>query len=205
MVVIRKLAAQEARCLKEHLLRLDAGDRRLRFGHCVKPQVILAYCDAIQWERSWIVGAFEGGILRGVAELRDIGASEARGTAEARDTAGTRGTAGARTGELSVTVERAFQDRGLGTRLLQEALLIARNRGFRSLYLLCLPDNPKMQRLARKFSDRISFQDGDVEVRIRTPQPDPLSFFAEVFGDAIALWQTVFDRATHDEAKTADI
>jgi RimJ/RimL family protein N-acetyltransferase len=187
MLVIRKLGANEAALVKDHLLRLDAEDRRLRFGNAVTPEVILAICDAIQWQRSWMVGAFEGELLRGVAELRDIGTAEPR------------------TGELAVTVERAFQDRGVGTRLMEEALLIARNRGFASLYLLCLPDNPKMQHVARKFSDRIRFEDGAVEVRIRSRQPDALSVFAEWFSDAIALWQTTMDRAAASSRKAADM
>lgn len=191
MLVIRKLAAAEAAALKAHLLRLDPEDRRLRFGHAVTPEVILATCDAILWDETWLVGAFEGDDLRGVAELRDLGTAQA--------------SPGARSGELSVTVERAFQNRGIGTRLLEEALLIARNRGFKNLYLLCLPGNPKMQHLARKFSDRIRFEDGDVEVHIRSPQPDALSVFAEWFSDGIGLWQTLMERATAVRAKSADV
>lgn len=189
MLVIRKLAAPEAAALKAHLLRLEPEDRRLRFGHAVSPEVILATCDAILWDQTWLVGAFEGDVLRGVAELRDLGSG--------------RGSAAARSGELSVTVERPFQNRGIGTRLLEEALLIARNRGFKNLYLLCLPGNPKMQCLARKFSDRIRFEDGDVEVHIRSPQPDALSVFAELFSDGIGLWQMLFERAAASGRKTA--
>ncbi|HMA16442.1 MAG TPA: GNAT family N-acetyltransferase, partial [Kiloniellaceae bacterium] len=133
------------------------------------------------WDETWLVGAFEGDDLRGVAELRDLGTVKDAGSA--------------RSGELSVTVERAFQNRGIGTRLLEEALLIARNRGFKTLYLQCLPGNPRMQCLARKFSDRIRFEDGDVEVHIKSPQPDALSVFAEWFSDGISLWQTMFERA----------
>lgn len=188
MLVIRKLAPFEAAALKAHLLRLDPEDRRLRFGHAVAPEIILATCDAIRWEQTWLVGAFEGEMLRGVAELRDLGSKPG----------------GARSGELSVTVERDFQNRGIGTRLLEEALLIARNRGFKSLYLLCLPGNAKMQRIARKFSDRVRFADGDVEVHIRSPQPDALSVFAEWFSDGISLWQTLMERATAAGQKTAD-
>lgn len=56
MLVIRKLAPNGAAALKAHLLRLDPEDERLRFGHAVKPEVILASCDAICWDRTWFVG-----------------------------------------------------------------------------------------------------------------------------------------------------
>lgn len=183
MLVFRKLLGQERSALKEHLLRLDEEDRRLRFGHFVTPEVILAYVDAIDWAETWIVGAFEGEVLRGVVELRDAGApGDQRG--------------GRKTGEISVTVEPDHQNHGVGTRLLEEALLIARNRGFQDIYLICLPENARMQHVARKYAEQVRVEDGDVEIHIASPQPDPLSYFAEIFGDGIALWETAFDRMT---------
>lgn len=173
MLVIRKLLAHELGELRAHLLRMDDDDRRLRFGHVVPPKLILDYVAALSWPqvwpRYWAIGAFEDGVLRGVAELRA-------------------GKPGSRAGELSLTVERAWQNQGLGTRLLERALRIARNRGFRSLYLLCLPENAKMQHIARKFGDRVSFEDGDVEVRIATEAADALSLFAELLDDSEAAF-----------------
>jgi len=176
MLVIRKLLAHELGELRAHLLRMDADDRRLRFGHVVTPQVVLDYVATLQWPNTWIVGAFEDGVLRGVAELRG-------------------GRPGSRAGELSLTVERAWQNQGLGTRLMERALRIARNRGFRSLFLLCLPENAKMQHIARKFGDRTTFEDGDVEVRITAPDADAQSIFAELLDDTESLmseacWQS---------------
>ena len=174
MLVIRKLLAHERGDLRNHLLSMDAEDRRLRFGHAVSAESILAYTTGIRWPQCWIVGAFEDGVLRGVAELRTGG----------------RPCADSRTAELSVTVERAYQNRGIGTRLLERALLIARNRGFQSLFLLCLPENVKMQHIARKFGKQMSFRDGDVELRIITPAPDALSCYTEMLDDAAGLWQS---------------
>jgi GNAT superfamily N-acetyltransferase len=175
MLVIRKLLAHELGELRAHLLRMDDDDRRLRFGHVVSPKLVIDYVAALRWPQVWVVGVFEDGVLRGVAELRA-------------------GKPGSRTGELSLTVERAWQNRGLGTRLLERALRIARNRGFKSLYLLCLPENAKMQHIARKFGDRVSFEDGDVEVRIATEAADAFSVFAELLDDtesmmSEACWQ----------------
>ncbi len=180
MLVFRKLLAHESACLKDHLLRLDDQDRRLRFGHAVSAEVILAYVDGLVWSHSWIVGAFEGEVLRGVAELRDAGLPGSR--------------PGRRIGELSVTVEPAWRNRGVATRLLEEALLVARNRGFETLYLLCLPENQVMQHVARRLGERLSFRDGDVEVLVRAPEPDPLSVFSEMIGDALALWRAALGR-----------
>jgi hypothetical protein len=47
---------------------------------------------------------------------------------------------------------------------------------------LCLPENAKMQHIARKFGNRVIFEDGDVEVRIATEGADALSLFAELAG-----------------------
>ncbi len=169
MLILRKLLAHELGELRAHLLRMDDDDRRLRFGHVVSPQLILDYVAALRWPQTWVIGAFEDGVLRGVAELRS-------------------GKPGSRMGELSLTVERAWQNQGLGTRLLERALRVARNRGFRSLFLLCLPENAKMQHIARKFGDRVSFEDGDVEVRIETPHADAQSLFAELLDDSESFW-----------------
>jgi GNAT superfamily N-acetyltransferase len=180
MLVIRKLLAHELGELRAHLLRMDDDDRRLRFGHVVSPKLILDYVAALRlsqvWPRTWIVGAFEDGVLRGVAELRA-------------------GRPGSLAAELSLTVERAWQNQGLGTRLLERALRIARNRSFRSLFLLCLPENAKMQHIARKFGDRVSFDEDDVEVRIATEGADAQSIFAELLDDtesamSEACWQS---------------
>jgi hypothetical protein len=45
-----------------------------------------------------------------------------------------------------------------------------------------------MQHIARKFGDRVNFEDGDVEVRITTQQAGAKSIFAELLDDSEAFW-----------------
>ena len=47
-----------------------------------------------------------------------------------------------------MTVEDRWQDQGLGTELLRRAIVHARNRGLKSLYMICLTDNRRMQAIA---------------------------------------------------------
>jgi len=179
MLVIRKLSVRESERLKHHLGRLSQEDRRLRFGHFVNELGLAHYVDAIDWAESWAVGAFEGAQLRGIVEVR-------RGT----------GAPSATTAELSVSVEESHQNQGLGSRLVAEALLVARNRNIRSVFLLCLPENRPIQKIARKFAGRLTSVDGDLEARIRPPLATPLSIMAEIFNDSRAIAQALLAPAS---------
>ena len=174
MLVIRKLTARESGRLTEHLGRLSDEDRRLRYGHFVNDSGLARYVDAIDWTQSWVVGAFEGAELRGVVEVQRGGGSPYPFTAE-----------------LSVSVEKSHQNQGLGTRLVAEALLVASNRNIRTIFLLCLPENRPIQKIARKFAGSLKAVDGDVEARIQPPLLTPLSVMAEFFSDSRAIVQSL--------------
>lgn len=175
MLVVRKLMARESKSLERHLLRLSAEDRRLRFGYATSAPAIAAYVKAMDWGKTWAIGAFSGARLCGIVELTRCDPWWAMGA------------------ELSVSVEKRYQNRGLGTRLVAETLLIARNRGFRTVYLLCLPENRPIQRIARKFDGQLTAVEGELEARIRPPQPTPLSVMVELFNDNRAILQCVLE------------
>ena len=130
-VVIRRLAAGERDRLLGHLLRLDAEDRRLRFGGHVGEEFLRAYCARLdEHPGSLALGCFVAGELRGVAELKPIGGAWPRAA------------------ELAVSVEAPFRGRGLGTELCRRLIVRARNRFVARLYMLCLADNRPVQRMA---------------------------------------------------------
>lgn len=183
MAAIRRLDASEAPQLAEHLLRLADEDRRLRFGGGIlSPRAIRAYVDSIDWTRSWSVGHFDAGVLRAVAQISlPLGPSlEGPALAQAHPGAG----------EFAVSVERGWQRQGLGTRLLAQAVVVARNRRVTDLYMFCAPENEAMRRLARRVGVRLVYSQGEVSGHVGLPAPDQLTVMAEIAVEAAAA----FDR-----------
>jgi GNAT superfamily N-acetyltransferase len=109
--LVRKLWVGEADAYRNHLLRLDAESRRSRFSGVVSDEFIRRYADSLITLKAVIYGFFADGCLRGVAEPRPLGVA---GEAEA-----------------ALSVEKAWQRRGVAAALLERTLLTARNRGFK--------------------------------------------------------------------------
>lgn len=174
-MIIRKLWAWEWERLRGHLLRLESEERRMRFGQPVGDAFIHQYCDRIDRPRTTVVGCFVGDVLRGVAEL-------------VRIPGGIPASA-----EIALSVERAFQGQGIGGRLLQKALLLARNRFVDTVHLICLPENERMRRLARRFGASVAVHDAGSEGRIQLLWPSYLTLLEEATADGQALASAVFE------------
>ena len=167
----RRLAPGErGRLLLAHFLRLDPEDRRLRFGGHVSDERLRAYCARLDRQPGAVVlGCFVAGELRAVGELVPIDGARPRAA------------------ELAVSVEAPFRGRGLGTELCRRLLVRARNRFITRLYMLCLPDNRPVQRIARKLGGALAFHGGEVEARLEPPRPDPASALEELLDEAGTL------------------
>ena len=107
--VIRRLWAGERDQVRDHLFRLDGEDCVLRFGGHASDAHIAAYCGRLDWRRMLALGYVTGGQVRGLGQLELIG------------------TGWPRAAELAVSVERPFQNRGIGTALLRRLVVVARN------------------------------------------------------------------------------
>lgn len=178
MRIIRTLLPTEFGLLKDHLLRLDRDDRYLRFGGHCDDTIVARHVDGLDRFRTVAVALFEDGEVRGAAELIRLDPPAA-----------TRG-------ELAVTVEKAWQDSGVGTELLRRALTIARNRGLQSLFMICLSENSRMRHLADKFRGRLIELGGEVEATLDLLAPDGLSLLQEAMdmghaalGSALEQWK----------------
>lgn len=175
MRVYRKLLPTDLSEFRAHLLRLSPDDRQSRFWASVTDRAIADYCTRMDWMKAIIIGCFEDGRLRGAAELRF---EDPRADWRA---------------EVAVTVEGAFQGQGIATELLGQLIVIARNRGVKSLIMLCLLDNARMQRIARHYEGELKIEDGQVEAGIAMPFPTHLSLMQEALFDGSGLAATWWD------------
>ncbi|WP_207484474.1 GNAT family N-acetyltransferase [Arenibaculum pallidiluteum] len=178
MHVFRKLLPAERSKLRDHLLRLSAPDRLLRFSGTIGDASVAAYCDSLDWGSGHVVGVFVDGVLRGVADLRlESGFLPSWG-------------------EIALSVETPWQKQGVGTELMRYALVVARNRGVRKVLCICRPENLPMQRLARKFGATLRREEDEVIADIPVPVGTYLTLCAEAATEGLGLVGAWFDGLT---------
>ena len=172
---IRKLWVTELGLYRDHLLRLDDTSRRLRFGMATSDEFIADYALRVGDMKSVVYGYVEDGEVRAAAELRRL-AYEMRGEAEA-----------------AFSVERDYQDSGIGTELLGRIIRAARNRRIHRIYMNCLLENRKMQRVARKYEAVLHFEHGEVVGEVEPATPNYFSLWREAVEDEMGFVMAVLD------------
>lgn len=176
IMIVRKLFAWEWDGLRAHLLRLGPEERRLRFFRRIDDAAINAYCDRIDRLRTTVIGGFVDGELCGVAEL--IQAPPAWPSSA----------------EIALSVERPYQQRGVGSRLLRQCLLVARNRMIRNVHLISLRENEPMRHLARSFGAATESHLTTTDGLIVLAWPSYLSLLEEIVVDGQALIGNALER-----------
>lgn len=172
---IRKLWMRERDKLTDHLLRLDGDSRRMRFTHAVSDAFIKEYVAGINDLNSVVYGYFEGPHMRAAAELRKIG------------------TIWGQDAEGAFSVERGYQNCGIGTQLMGRVIRAARNRAVHHLQMVCLTENSKMQHVARKHQAVLRFAQGEMTGEIE-PEPGTLAtMLEEAVDDQRAYMRMILD------------
>ena len=172
---VRKLWPTETGKFRDHLLRLDKESRRMRFAHSVSDSFIEDYASRMAEFGSVVYGFIFEGRVRAAAELRRLG-----------DTWGEEA-------EAAFSVEKAYQDQGIGTELMGRIVRSARNRGIRRLYMSCLAENSKMQTIARKHEADLRFEYGEVIGEIMPETPNYFSIMAEAAEDRVGFMIAVLE------------
>ena len=172
---IRRLWPTETDKFRDHLLRLDKDSRRLRFAHAVSDAFVEDYASRMTEYGSLVYGHVVDGKVRGAAELRRLG----DGWGEEA--------------EAAFSVEKAYQDNGVGSDLMGRVVRAARNRRVRRLYMSCLAENAKMQVIAKKHEAVLRFEYGEVIGEILPETPDYFSMVAEAAEDRVGFMIAVLD------------
>lgn len=172
---IRRLAPDEAPMLAAHLLRLDADDRRKRFGRPVADARIENYVAGIDWTRAGVIGFFADGAVRASAQVAWPLLSWLDGA------------------EVGLTVEAPYRNNGLGGELMRRAITMARNLGLDELRLFALADNEPVKHLARKAGFALSQAGTEVDGRLKLAPPDMASLMEEAADNGAALVGGFFD------------
>jgi GNAT superfamily N-acetyltransferase len=166
---------QESDKFRDHLLRLDRDNRRMRFGMAVSDGFIIDYASRLGEMRCVVYGFFANGEMHAAAEMRQIGESWSTDA------------------EGAFSVEQDYQNRGIGTELLGRIIRAARNRGVSRLYMNCLAENHKMQRICRKFDAELHFDHGEVVGRVLPALPTYISLWEEAVDDSNGFVMAVLD------------
>ncbi len=173
--LVRRLWPTETNKFRDHLLRLDKESRRLRFAHAVSDTFIEDYASRMGEFGSLVYGYVVDGKVRGAAELRRLG-----------DVWGEEA-------EAAFSVEKPYQDQGVGTDLMGRVVRAARNRRIKRLYMSCLAENTKMQLIAKKHEAVLRFEYGEVIGEILPQQPDYFSMVAEAAEDRVGFMIAVLE------------
>lgn len=141
---VRVLKAGELPLLRDHLLRLDPASRRDRFNGVVDDDFLKDYAARCIDDGVIVIGYFEGGEVRGAAELhapkRSVDA----------------------TPEIAFSVEQPLRRQGVGSVLFKALLAEAKRNGYLKLRVTTGAQNDAMRALARKFGTRLSFSHGEL-------------------------------------------
>lgn len=165
MHTIRTLMPWELWKYRDHLLRLDAEDRRLRFGSALGDEAVRRFAERMDPARNLILVYCEnGGEVVGAVHVAISGTESV---------------------ELGFSVERRYRGARIGTALCERALLASRNRGFRRAVVYCLPENMAMRRLALRCGLSMRFGDTECEGSLALLPPTPLTIVKEFSTEAL--------------------
>jgi GNAT superfamily N-acetyltransferase len=157
----RPLGPSHRSLIQGHYLRLDANSRIGRFWHDAPVTHLNSYTGGLDLEDGIFLGCFPDQTLRGLAEARPMGL-------------------GGKAWEAVVSVERAWQDQGLGRWLLARAIQLAHQNGAVRVYMKADIANTAAKKFAIQLGATLSEADGDAVAKIdfRGDTPSKLTFGA---------------------------
>jgi len=173
---VRRLHSVDQVDICDHFLRLDDQSRRARFCGATSDWLIEDYAHKCFDRQSIVCGAYIDSQLRGLVELRAVHKKLSK------------------TAEAAFSVERDWQNLGIGDALFGHMLIIAQNRGIGSIQMMCLRDNNRMQHLAIKHHALLDYDQHTIAAVLRPDWPTMASLAKEVAGETRGYAHHLFGR-----------
>ena len=185
-VPVRSLTSRHRSRILTHLLELDEHDRYLRFGFAASDAQIKHYTDALDFDRDELFGIFNRRLeLIAIAHLAYAPLTMPRDAARPA------------TAEFGVSVSHRARGRGLGARLFDHAVLHARNRGIKTLYVQALSENTAMLRIARNAGATVMREGPESEACLTLPRDNLCTQVGALVEDQAAEWDYKFKAQAH--------
>lgn len=153
LVPIRELSARHRARVQQHLLKLDAADRYLRFGYAANDEQVIRYAENLDFERDDIFGIFNRRLnLIAMAHLAYTDLEHHSNCAE-----------------FGVSVLKSARGLGLGTRLFARAVIHSRNKGVDMMFIHALSENTAMIKIARNAGAKVQRDGTESEAYLKLP------------------------------------
>lgn len=190
-VPVRSLGPRHRERITAHLLALDANDRYLRFGNPAPDAQICKYVDMLDFEHDEVFGIFNRRLeLVAMAHL-----AHPTDPGEGGESA---------MSEFGVSVLRAARGRGFGKRLFEHAVLHARNRGVRLLFIHALSENTVMLKIARDAGATLHREGSESDAVLALPEDSIASHVGQLVEDQAAELNYQFKRRARQVGSVID-
>ena len=176
-VPVRSLGARHRERILAHLTELGESDRYLRFGYVATDAQLSKYVDMLDFDRDEVFGIFNRRLeLIAMAHLAHPDQPKAN-----------RGTpSGSAMSEFGVSVLPKARGRGFGKRLFEHAMLHARNRGVRILFIHALSENTVMLKIARNAGAKVVRDGSESEAWLELPDDTLASHMGQMVEQQVA-------------------
>jgi GNAT superfamily N-acetyltransferase len=180
-VPIRRLTERHRSGILRHLLGLDARDRYLRFGYPASDERIVAFVQALDFQRDELFGIFNRKLqLVATSQLAWLEVDRIGWDLPADDAPPAPPEPMI---EFAVSVSRHTRGRGYGDRLFAHAARHARNQGVHRMMIHALSENTAMLWIARKAGARVQRDGGESQAWLELPPQSVASQVEELIAD----------------------
>jgi GNAT superfamily N-acetyltransferase len=168
---VRSLGRRHRDRILVHLMALSEADRYLRFGYAANDAQLSKYVDMLDFDRDEVVGIFNRRLeLIAMAHLAYPAEPAEKGITQPP----------AAMCEFGVSVLPKARGRGFGKRLFDHAMLHARNRGVRLLFIHALSENTAMLKIARNAGATVRRDGPESEAWLELPDDTVASHMGQM-------------------------